>query len=443
MRNGTRERADVVVVGGGLAGLAAATYVARAGRSVVLFERTRELGGRATTQMHGGFAFNLGPHALYKKGAGIAVLRELGIEFAGATPHTSGSWIRAGVAHRLSPWSFATTPLVSAGGKLETLRLLASIPRMKAQDVQDIPLQQWIEEKVRHQEVRDLLMSLIRVSTYANDPVRMSAGLALAQVQLALKGVFYLDGGWQTLVDGLRQAATDAGARIVTGARVAAIEHAGAVRGVRLEDGTVQDAAAVIVAGGPQLAASLVEGNADLRRWADAAIPVRAACLDVGLRRLPNPSVRFALGIDRPLYFSMHSATAKLAPEGGAMIHLAKYLPTDDPDDANAIERELDGMLDLLQPGWREEISERRFLPNMIVANALPTAAGEGAAGRPGPHVPGIENLYIAGDWVGTEAWLSDASLSSAKRAAELLLASDTSEGTRVRQRSELTGARR
>ena len=44
------------------------------------------------------------------------------------------------------------------------------------------------------------------------------------------------------------------------------------------------------------------------------------------LSSLPDKDTLFALGIDRPLYFSVHSTHAKLAPEGGALIHVAKYL---------------------------------------------------------------------------------------------------------------------
>jgi phytoene dehydrogenase-like protein len=60
--------ADVVVVGGGLAGLVAATTAARAGRRVVLLEG-HDLGGRAQVDRRNGFAFNRGPRALYRDGA--------------------------------------------------------------------------------------------------------------------------------------------------------------------------------------------------------------------------------------------------------------------------------------------------------------------------------------------------------------------------------------
>ena len=42
-------RPRVAVVGGGLAGLAAAVAAARAGAAVTVFERSKEPGGRAST----------------------------------------------------------------------------------------------------------------------------------------------------------------------------------------------------------------------------------------------------------------------------------------------------------------------------------------------------------------------------------------------------------
>jgi phytoene dehydrogenase-like protein len=78
--------------------------------------------------------------------------------------------------------------------------------------------------------------------------------------------------------------------------------------------------------------------------------------------------------------------------------------------------------MDLIQPGWRKVVVKERFLPNMVVYNALVSASQGGIYGRPDVKVPGTENLYIVGDWVGPEGLLADASLSSAKRAAEKIL---------------------
>jgi phytoene dehydrogenase-like protein len=136
---------------------------------------------------------------------------------------------------------------------------------------------------------------------------------------------------------------------------------------------------------------------------------------------LTEPRALFALGIDRPLYFSVHSAAAKLAPENGAVIHAAKYLGAGPDGAPRAVERELEETLDMMQPGWRDAIVARQFLPAITVSNALVTATQGGLTGRPRPAVPGVEGLYVAGDWVGPEGMLADASMASAKLAAETI----------------------
>jgi phytoene dehydrogenase-like protein len=419
---------DVVVVGGGLAGLTAATYLARAGRSVTLFEKSRTLGGRAATHTKGGFHFNIGPHALYSGAAGIKVLRELGVPFKGSAPSASGGYaVDHGVKHAL-PGGFVsllTTGLLRVPGKLETARLLSSLPKLDTSRLQHLTVRQWIDTTIRNADVRGLVQALFRVASYAHAPARQSAGAAIEQLQKALgRGVLYLDGGWQTLVDGLRAAAEAAGVHIVAGSRVESIVGEASARGVRLADGTVASASAVVIAASPGEAAALVPNGYDfvLREWADAAIPIKAACLDIALSRLPRPRATFALGIDQPLYLSVHSAVAKLAPAGGATIHVAKYLDPDVAQDAKSDERQLEGLLDLVQPGWREVVVDRRYLPNMVVYHALVTAEAGGTAGRPGPTVPNIANLYVVGDWVGPEGMLADATLASAKQAAQLIV---------------------
>lgn len=418
---------DVVVVGGGLAGLAAATYLARAGRSVTLFEKSRSLGGRAATHTKGDFRFNVGPHALYRGGCGITVLKDLGVTFSGGVPSASGGYaVDNGVKHALPGGflSLVTTGLLRLPGKFETARLLGTLSKIDASGLQRMTARQWLDTTIRQPDVRRLVQALFRVSTYTNAPERQSAGNAVEQLQTALgKNVLYLDGGWQTLVEGLRAAAESAGVRIVTGSRVEAIDGDATVRGVRLSDGTLCQAAAVVIAASPADAATLVPGAGGeiMREWANTSTPIQAACLDVALSRLPQPRATFALGIDQPLYLSVHSAVAKLAPAGGATIHVAKYLDPDVPSDAKSDERQLEGLLDLVQPGWRELVVDRRFLPSMTVYHAMVTAAQGGTAGRPGPAVPGIANLYVVGDWVGPEGLLADASLSSAKQAARLI----------------------
>jgi phytoene dehydrogenase-like protein len=419
MQNGKHQQTDIIVVGGGLAGLISATLIARGGRSVTLLERSSTLGGRGVTNKLGEFEFNLGPHAVYKKGALARVLREIGVEYTGKVPPNAGYAIVDGQLHGvgLSPKWFLTTKLI--GSKSELLRLFMRIRTMDTTRYRNISTGDWLDSEVRDPGVRALVTGLLRVSTYANNP-ELSAEVALSQLQMSQSGVLYLDHGWQTIVDGLRDEAERAGVRIETNAPVEAVEHTGATRGIRLKDGRTLGAAAVVLAVTPDVAASLVDTPA-LRDFARQAVQVRAACLDIGLKKLPLPEREFAFGLDTPLYYSVHSRAAKLGPQGAAVIQIAKYLAPDDTD-ARAHEQQLEACMDLVQPGWRDELVQRRYLPNMTVVPSTATVKLGGLAGRPSPAVAGIENLYLAGDWVGSEGWLSDCSAASAKQAAELVL---------------------
>jgi protoporphyrinogen oxidase len=101
-------RADVTVVGGGLAGLTAAAVVARAGRSVLVLEQASDLGGRAVTQVRDGVHWNLGAHAIYCRGHAFRLLRELGVPFTGRYPSPGRALVvRADGSYRL-PAGFGT-----------------------------------------------------------------------------------------------------------------------------------------------------------------------------------------------------------------------------------------------------------------------------------------------------------------------------------------------
>ena len=110
----------------------------------------------------------------------------------------------------------------------------------------------------------------------------------------------------------------------------------------------------------------------------------------------------------------------KLAPEGGSLIHIAEHLGSWIDPKPREDQQELEELRDLMQPGWRQVIIKKRPLPNMLVSNAVVTAAAGGLAGRPDEKIG--DNLYIVGDWVGKEGLLSNASFASAKRAADLIL---------------------
>src|ERR687897_675178 len=428
MSNGF-DNSDVIVIGGGLAGLTVTTFLARAGKEVTLFEQsTKEIGGRARTSVFDGFYFNQGAHALYLSDIGAAVLRELGIAYTGGKPQTTKYDIIHGKKYRL---------LIGSGSSVVGIKSLeASTENMINQffdsfneiddftKLENVSVQEWIEGNVQNADVVEIIKSFVRLNTYGNDPTIQSAGSVLHQFQIYnLGGVMYLDGGWQTLVVGLVAAATNAKARVVMGKKAVKVQRSNSEWIVTLSDRTQISAKILVIATGPKDAHALFhdgERPEVLSKAVKEAKPVRMACLDVALSNLPKSDVLFALGIDSPLYFSVHSAYAKLAPKNGALVHLAKYLGTSIEPKPKEDEQELEDLLDLLQPGWRQVVVKKRPLPSMVVSNALVTAANGGLSGRPDPKIE--DSLYIVGDWVGKEGLLSNASVASAKRAAQLIL---------------------
>ncbi len=72
-------RYSVIVVGGGIAGLTAAAYLAREGKKILLIEKNKEMGGLVNSFIRDGFHFDAGVRALEDAGIILPMLKELGI----------------------------------------------------------------------------------------------------------------------------------------------------------------------------------------------------------------------------------------------------------------------------------------------------------------------------------------------------------------------------
>jgi phytoene dehydrogenase-like protein len=423
------DRNDLIVIGGGLAGLIAAALVARTGRKVVVLERSGRPGGRAITRDEGGIRFNLGPHALYRRGHAFRLFRELGIPFSGGFPDARRGVLTDGDRTYALPrglGSIVASRLLTFREKARLLRLFATLPRLDSRSFDRVPLRDWIRETAGDGHLAGLLRTLCRVSTYVDDPDRLSAATAIDQLKNVIDGgVWYLDGGWQVLIDGLREDLMRHGVELRTSSRAGSVRRDVDGVTVAMASGEELHGRTAVLAIDPEGATTLLDlpDDSPLASWTARCIPVRAACLDVALSRLPRPDRRVAFALDRPLYFSDHSASARLAPEGVAVLHVMKYLGTTGIEGpAWPVEGELEAFLEMLQPGWWAHVVTRRFLPEMTVAHSLPRADDGGLAGRPGVEVPGFPNVFLAGDWVGAEGMLADAAAASASAAARRAL---------------------
>lgn len=413
------ETYDVVVCGAGLAGLTAAAVAARAGARVALVEPHRA-GGRARSETRDGFTLNLGPHALYRGGAAERVLDALGVAVHGGYPaDLRGQRLLVDGRSEQAPVSPATllrSGAVGWRGRVALGRVLNAAQRAEPAALADVSVTAWFDRFGLDGTPRRVAEAFVRLMTYADAPDLLSAEAFVTQLQLG--AVRYLDGGWQTMVDGLAAAGAAAGV-VARTANVTAVRHDGDELVVQTAAGDLRAASVVLAVGGPEAAARLA-GLPDA--WVASAGPASAmACLDLGLRRaLPGPW--FLHGVDEPLYFAQQAPPAGVAPDGGGVAAVGRYLAPGERPEAAATRAQL--LAHAARAGVEpDNVGIERYLHHMVTAHGMPLAARGGFAGRPAVAVPGRPGLYVAGDYVGGEGLLADAAFASGERAGRLAAA--------------------
>lgn len=415
---------DVVVVGGGIAGWSAALTAAEGGASVVLLE-AHEHGGRARTVVRDGWSHNIGPHALYLHGHLQQLLDQRGIRLAGTLLETRTTRVAVrGELHDVTfgPVGLLRTTALRPAARARVLRLFAKLPRLKPAELVGQTVADWLGDEP--EDVQAFIGTFVRIPTYTDAPGELDAGAAVAQVQLSLRGVRYLDGGWARLVDVLSGAAVAAGTRASTGTEVRSIEPDGHRVVVRTATGDVRARSVIIAAGGPEVAERLTGATVADRRALSA--PVAATTLDLALAR-PHPCVAF--GVDEPLYLSPHAPIARLAPEGRGLACVMRYLAPGEAPASPSVERDRLRRFATLAGIPADDVVHEWALHRSIVTHGAPTARGGGLRGRPGIEALGVPGVLLAGDWVGPDGMLADASSASGEAAARAALRTCASIG--------------
>ena len=117
---------DVVVIGGGVAGLAAANSAVNAGASVLLIEASDKIGGVMQTEMDSGFLVEHGPTSMGGSPSTLKLLGELGLQSQIVTPAAAAKCryvVRDGAMHALptSPPAMLRSRLLSTRAKARLL----------------------------------------------------------------------------------------------------------------------------------------------------------------------------------------------------------------------------------------------------------------------------------------------------------------------------------
>jgi protoporphyrinogen oxidase len=141
----TEQKSDILILGGGLTGLAAGYVLAKAGRKVTVFERDSALGGISKTVEHNGFRFDLGPHRFFTKDARIeAFVRDLMGDELVTVPRKTRIFLRGNY------FDYPLEPVnaVFGMGVLTTFRILGDYARERIKRVfrkpEPVSLEDWV-----------------------------------------------------------------------------------------------------------------------------------------------------------------------------------------------------------------------------------------------------------------------------------------------------------
>ena len=167
---------DAIVVGAGVAGLAAAVELRRAGRSVELLEAAERIGGLAQTERRDGFLIERGPASLGQPSPEVTALLELvGLWPRRITPLASAAnrWtVRRGglVPIPRSPIQLLRSPLLSPRGKL---RLAGAFVAHAADAGKEESLGAFVSRRLGR-EALERLADPFQQGIFAGDPEQLS-----------------------------------------------------------------------------------------------------------------------------------------------------------------------------------------------------------------------------------------------------------------------------
>jgi phytoene dehydrogenase-like protein len=324
---------DVVLVGGGHNGLAAAAYLARAGRSVLVLEGRDRLGGACTLeQPFPDPRYLVSPCAYLVGLLHPLVIEELGLPRRGYRVHTAdpSQWSPFLDGTSFTDWKdpAATAASVKAlspadvdgffvyqdtyGRIRDRLRSLdpasdtwvgespsrAQLTAMFADDPEavevlfDLAVADLVERHVSDPRLRAALHGAGVIGTWAGPRDPGTAAVRLMHNMGLIGGWGYVEGGMGRVSFALADAAIEAGAVVAAGVPVAAIEPG---VGVRLDGGERIRAGVVVSNADPHRTLALVDEcdggavpgdwRARIEGW-DVRSPVLK--LNCGMRRLPR-----------------------------------------------------------------------------------------------------------------------------------------------------------
>jgi phytoene dehydrogenase-like protein len=404
-------RADVVVVGAGLAGLTAARTLTRAGLDVLVLEADDDVGGRVRTDVVDGWRLDRGFQVLNT--AYPAVGRELDLDRLDLRDLTRGALVvrngrRLRIADpRRDPVGAVSTARAPLGSLRDKARLAATaakvsaVPAGRLVAADDIPAHEALRKRGFSAEAVDTFFRPFFSGVFLEDELVTSSRFLDLMLRMFTRGRSTVPALGMGEVP--RQIAADLPPdRVVLGARAEAISPGS----VRTGLGTVE-ARAVVCATDATAAARLVDDVDDVT-WRSVTTLYHVAPADP----LGEPTLVLDADRSSPVVNTavITAAAPTYGPGDGRALVSTSVLGATRTVPEEAVRRRLGDLYDADTSGWQH-------LRTYVVERALPAMTAPHPFRRP-VRVGGV---YVCGDHRDTSS--IQGSLVSGRRAAETVLA--------------------
>lgn len=419
----------IVVIGGGLAGIAASVRLALAGRPVLLLEQRARLGGRAYSlrDAASGDVIDNGQHVL--TGACTASLslfrtlgtddaltrqRDLRIEFidTGGASSTLRCPPLPAPLHLLA--GLLRLRALPLGDRLAALRVGWALRRLGAAgDLDALTVEAWLDRLRQPEAARRHLWRPL-AEAIVNETADRASALPLARTLAesflggrAHSGILMAAAGLSRLYEAAAPPFLEArGGRVETGARATAIVTEGnggadRVTGVRTSDGALREASGVIAAVPHQVLPALLP-----ERWRAAApfaaLPALGSAPIVSVhlwldRRVTSLPFAGLLGTEAQWVFNREAIASDVSGHLLTLVHSAAHRQAE----RTAADLALAGMEELRRA--IPEARAARLLRFRVIKERRATFSARPGTDRlrPGPVTP-LHGLWLAGDWTAT-----------------------------------------
>lgn len=422
---------DVIVIGGGYAGLSAGALLSHKGYRVLLLEKSRSIGGRAGYQERDGYTVEYGLHAnrFAGEGAAAAVFRRIGRDLEFISPGEPELW-REGSFQPLpnNVGKIFKSPLLPFSAKLSAARYLVKLAIGNPNRKYQLSMEE-LTSGCKSPETLELMRVLSGIGIIAPDLRYSSAGEFAAFLKKALRAkvkVGYPKGGTRAIVEGLREEVERNG-QIMTSSKVNRLMLKKGVVSQVKTDAASYSSRAVISAipvqevpdlfGGRDLPIKFVKNAREL-------VPTAGISLDVGLKEKVSDKGGL-LVTSEPVTMGQFTSNIdpSMAPEGRQLLSWYYPLPlpwVKNQEKARQEEERLRDLLGEMFPGIWEVVEWERPMRLSMVDGFLPRP-GQTREDRPDFVIPSIDNLFLCGDTTRAEGTGGDTACNSAIHVSRLV----------------------